>query len=46
MQCAVGMLVARQDHSADPQANGAWFDSNITQMDYQHTRFETLVAYG
>ena len=39
MQCAVGMLVARQDTSADPQANGAWFDSNITQMDdQQHTR--------
>jgi hypothetical protein len=46
MQCAVGMLVARQDTSTDPQANGAWFDSNITQMDYQQHALETLVAYG
>ena len=35
MACAVGMLVDRQVTSDDVRADGAWFHSDVTQMDDQ-----------
>ena len=47
MACAVGMLVDRQGHlGRRPQADGAWFHSDVTQMDDQQHPLSTLVAYG
>ncbi len=46
MECAVGMLVARQVSSDDLRADGAWFHSDVTQMDDQQHPLSTLIAYG
>src|SRR5262245_24842998 len=46
MECAVRMLVARQVSSDDIHADGAWFHSDVTQMDDQQHPLSTLIAYG
>jgi hypothetical protein len=46
MSCAVGMLVDRQVTSDDVRADGAWFHSDVTQMDDQQHPLSTLIAYG
>ena len=46
MTCAAGMLVARQVSSDDVRADGAWFHSDVTQMDDQQHPLSTLIAYG
>jgi hypothetical protein len=46
MACAAGMLVARQVSSDDVRSDGAWFHSDVTQMDDQQHPLSTLIAYG
>ena len=33
LACIAGLLVARQTHSDDPRLDGAWFRSDVTQVD-------------
>jgi hypothetical protein len=42
--CAAGMLDARQVVSGDPRTDGAWFHSDVTQMDDQQHPLSTLIA--
>ena len=44
--CAAGMLEARQVVSEDPRIDGAWFHSDVTQMDDQQHPLSTLIAIG
>jgi hypothetical protein len=44
--CAAGMLQARQVVSEDPRVDGAWFHSDVTQMDDQQHPLSTLIAIG
>ena len=44
--CAAGMLEARQVVSEDPKVDGAWFHSDVTQMDDQQHPLSTLIAIG
>jgi hypothetical protein len=42
--CAAGMLDERQVVSGDPRTDGAWFHSDVTQMDDQQHPLSTLIA--
>ncbi len=46
ISCAAGMLVVRQASSDDTRADGAWFHSDVTQMDDQQHALSTLLAHG
>ena len=46
ISCVDGRLLARQGHGfGDPSADGAWFHSDVTQVDDQQHPIESLVAY-
>jgi hypothetical protein len=46
MSCVDGRLLARQvAGTGDPHADGAWFHSDVTQVDDQQHPLESLVAF-
>ena len=43
LACVAGILVARQDQSADPRRYGAWFREGVTQVDDQQHAVSALL---